>query len=190
MGVGNVAYHRPTHGCAMMRKACLEPITFNPDSTISEVEMTTQGAGGPISPVVRMDAVRACLMEGNVRVKVHRPAHDVPVEYLAGIQDGDYAYWKYYDFDLAKVNYFVCKTWDKNKAAKIEIRLDAPDRELIGTCEVKPMQEEVAYAIHETKIKSVRGGKHALVLVFRGTDKIDIESALMNLEWFTFINKE
>lgn len=185
-----VAYHRPTHGCAMMRKACLEPITFNPDGTIPEVEMTTQGAGGPISPVVRMDAARACLMEGNVRVEVRRPAHDIPVEYLADIQHGDYAYWKYYDFDLAQVNHFVCKTWGKNKAVVIEIRLDAPDGELIGTCEVKPMQGEVAYAIHETKINPVKGGKHALVLVFRGTDKADVGSDLMNLEWFTFMNKK
>ena len=43
-----IAYHRPTHATATgtMRKACLEPITFNPDGTIPEVEMTTQGIGG------------------------------------------------------------------------------------------------------------------------------------------------
>jgi beta-xylosidase len=51
-----IFYHRPTHGVASMRKACMEPITFNPDGTINEVEMTTQGAGGPINPLVRMDA--------------------------------------------------------------------------------------------------------------------------------------
>ena len=63
-----------------MRKACLEPITFIPDGTINEVEMTTQGVGGPISPSYRMDAARACLLSGHVAVAVRRPDNDVPDE--------------------------------------------------------------------------------------------------------------
>ena len=180
-----IAYHRPTHASATMRKACLEPITFNPDGTIPKVEMTTQGIGGPISPLYRMDAARACLMSGNVMVSVRRPVNDIPVEYLAAIRDGDHAYWKYYDFIGSDVNHFICKTWDKNKAAKIEIRLDSPDGELIGTCEIAPMQGETAYAIHETKIKPVIG-KHALVLVFKAVGAETSEENLLNLEWFVF----
>lgn len=180
-----VAYHRPTHGGANMRKACLEPITFNSDGTIPEVEMTTQGIDGPISPLLKMDAARACLMNGNMMVAVRRPANDIPIEYLASIRDGDYAYWKYYDFTDVKVDHFICKTWDKNLAAKIEIRLDDPNGELVGVCDIAPMQGEVAYAIHETKIKPVKG-KHALVLVFKADDPIHKDVDLMNLEWFVF----
>ena len=180
-----IAYHRPTHASATMRKACLEPISFNPDGTIPKVEMTTQGIGGPISPLYRMDAARACLMSGNVMVSVRRPANDIPVEYLAAVHDSDHAYWKYYDFTGSDVNHFICKTWDKNKAVKIEIRLDSPDGELIGTCEIAPMQGETAYAIHETKIKPVTG-KHALVLVFKAVDTETSGEDLLNLEWFTF----
>lgn len=183
-----VAYHRPTHATSSMRKACLEPITFNPDGTINQVEMTTQGIGGPIAPTYRMDAARACLMQGNVMVAVRRPAHDVPVEYLAAIRDGDHACWKYYDFTGADVNSFTCKTWDKNQAARIEIRLDSPEGELIGTCNLSPMQGETAYAIHHTDIKPV-SGKHAVVLVFRAADGASAEQDLMNLEWFTFDKK-
>ena len=181
-----VAYHRPTHASQTMRKACLEPITFNPDGTIQEVEMTTQGIGGPISPLLRMDAARACLMSGNVMVAVRRPAHDIPVEYLGAIRDGDHAYWKYYDFTGSDVNRFVCKTWGPSRAGAIEIRLDSPDGELIGTCPVKAMAGETAYAIHQTDVKSV-SGKHALVLVFRSADPtLSKDTDLMNLEWFTF----
>lgn len=180
-----IAYHRPTHGCATMRKACLEPITFNPDGTINQVEMTTQGIGGPIDPTYRMDAARACLMHGNVMVEVRRPAHDIPVEYLAAIRDGDYAYWKYYDFTGHDINGFTCKTWDKNRASRIEIRLDAPDGELIGTCRLEPMDGETAYSIHHADIKPV-SGKHAVVLVFRADDGTPADSDLMNLEWFQF----
>lgn len=179
-----IAYHRPTHGGAMMRKACLEPITFNPDGTIQEVEMTTQGIGGPMSPLLRMDAARACLMGGHVTVVARYPKYDIPVEYLAEIRDGDYAYWKYYDFDQAEVKRFICKTWDNNSAAKIELRLDSPEGELIGVCELEPMQGETAYVLHEASVKSVKG-KHALVMVFRG-DPLAKEEDIMNLEWFTF----
>lgn len=179
-----IAYHRPTHGGAMMRKACLEPITFNPDGTIQEVEMTMQGIGGPMSPLLRMDAARACLMGGHVTVVARYPKYDIPVEYLAEIRDGDYAYWKYYDFDQAEVKRFICKTWDNNRAAKIELRLDSPEGELIGVCELEPMQGETAYVLHEASVKSVKG-KHALVMVFRG-DPLAKEEDIMNLEWFTF----
>ncbi len=168
----------------MMRKACLEPITFNPDGTIQEVEMTTQGIGGPMSPLLRMDAARACLMGGHVTVVARYPKYDIPVEYLAEIRDGDYAYWKYYDFDQAEVKRFICKTWDNNRAAKIELRLDSPEGELIGVCELEPMQGETAYVLHESSVKSVKG-KHALVMVFRG-DPLAKEEDIMNLEWFIF----
>lgn len=180
-----VAYHRPTHASSTMRKACLEPITFNSDGTIPEVEMTTQGAGGLISPLCRMEAARACLMDGHVMVAVRRPEHDVPVEYLAAVRDGDCAWWKYYDFTGAAISRFVCKTWDKNRAAKIEIRLDSPEGELIGVCDIAPMQGETAYSIHETKVKRV-SGKHALVLVFKATGQEDTKTDLLNLEWFRF----
>lgn len=181
-----VAYHRPTHASSSMRKACIEPITFNEDGTINEVEMTTQGVGGPISPSIRMEAYRACKLSGHLMPVVRRPEHDLPIEYLASIRQGDAAWWKYYDFDAERVNRFVCKTWSKNLEADIEIRLDAPDGELIGTCHLKPSQEGTAYAIHTAKIKPITG-EHAVVLVFKSATG-DCDHDLMNLEWFTFEN--
>ena len=148
--------------------------------------MTTQGIGGPISPFYRMDAARACLLSGHVMAVVRRPENDVPVEYLSAIRDGDYAYWKYYDFTGTDVDRFICKTWDKNRKAKIEIRLDSQEGELLGVCDLASMNGEVAYAIHETNIKSVTG-KHALALVFKSAEPAESEAEnLMNLEWFTF----
>lgn len=180
-----IFYHRPTHARQTMRKACMEPITFNADGTINEVEMTTQSAGGPIDPLMRMDAARACLMGGNVQATVRRPANDIPVEYLAGIRDGDYAYWKYFDFNSRKVTKFTCKTWGNNEEGRIEIRLDSLDGELIGVCDLAPMHGETAYAIHTTSVKSPTG-KHAVVLVFRSAKQADQRGDLMNLEWFLF----
>ena len=63
-----VFYHRSTHGCNTMRKACVEPISFNEDGSINEVEMTSQGAGSPLKADQETDAARACLLYGNVRI--------------------------------------------------------------------------------------------------------------------------
>lgn len=183
-----IFYHRPTHGWANMRKACVEPIFFNPDGTIEEVEMTTQGIGGPIDPLQRMDAARTCEMSGNLMITVRRPDNDIPVEYLSDIRDGDYACWKYFDFTKAQVNSFVCKTWGKNAAGIIEIHLDTPDGELVGSCELDSMDGQTAYSIHQTSIKPITG-KHAVVLVFKSKDNRESKQYLMNLEWFVFENK-
>lgn len=176
-----IFYHRPTHDGSTMRKVCLEPIFFNPDGSIRQAEMTTQGAGGPISPLLRMDAARACRLKGNITVRVYRPAQDTPVEYLSDIRNGDCAWWKYYDFDRVQVTRFLCKTWGENRAARIEVRLDSPNGLLLGTCELSPSKGETAYRIHSIPIKPA-SGRHALVLVFRGDPGVD----LMNLEWLTF----
>ena len=100
-----------------------------------------------------------------------------------------YDYWKYYDFTDTDVSHFVCKTWNENRAAKIEIRLDSPQGELLGVCDIAPMDGQVAYAIHETKIKPVTG-KHALVLVFKSVEPEMEKADLMSLEWFVFEKRE
>ncbi|MGN0228224.1 MAG: family 43 glycosylhydrolase [Muribaculaceae bacterium] len=179
-----IFYHRPTHGTATMRKACVEPITFNADGTINEVVMTTQGVGGPIDPMLRMDAARACELGGKLTVSCRRPDNDIPVEYLSGIRHGDYAVWRYYDFDKSPIGHFMCKTWDKTLATTIEIRLDSPDGTLLGTCSVGDMNGEVAYEIHQAAVAKAKG-VHALVLVFKSAQgKTDVD--LMNLEWLRF----
>jgi hypothetical protein len=89
-----VFYHRATHGSYTMRKACIEPITFNEDGSINEVEMTTQGAAGPIDALKQMDAERACLLHGNVRIEASAPDNEI----LTQIWDGDKAAYKYIDF--------------------------------------------------------------------------------------------
>ena len=179
-----IFYHRPTHGTATMRKACVEPIHFNPDGTIQEVVMTTQGVGGPIDPSMRMDAARACELSGNLTVRCRRPADDIPVEYLANIRHGDYAIWRYYDFDKAEALHFMCKTWGKTLDAEIEIRLDSPQGTLLGTCPIGAMQGEVAYEIHSTNVAKAKG-VHALVLVFK-SPKGKTDADLLNLEWLRF----
>lgn len=99
-----VFYHRPSNGVKTMRKACVEPIEFDENGLIKEVEMTSQGAGKPLESTSDIEARLACWMKGNVRVTTYPNGHEV----LSGIQNGDSAVWRYVHFEkipsLLRVN--------------------------------------------------------------------------------------
>ncbi|MBN8460049.1 MAG: family 43 glycosylhydrolase [Verrucomicrobia bacterium] len=182
-----VFYHRPTHGGPSMRKACVEPISFKADGSIPEVPMTTMGADGPLNPLLRMDAARACQMSGNVRV-MSRNTGGVIVEDLAFVKDGDTMTYRDFDFTNRKAVRFTCKTWGKALAAKLELRLDKADGELIGTCDLAPSDGSTAFAIHKSAVKPV-SGVHSLVLVARAAAPDSARPDLFSLEWFVFDRK-
>lgn len=156
-----VFYHRSTHGSETMRKACVEPITFNKDGSINEVEMTTQGAGDPLKAINKIDAERACLLYGNVRIA----AIAADNEALTGIKNGDAAAYKYINFDDSVSTFFA---WiaPGSKPASIEIVLDAFWNTAIGTLEI-PGNESGGWENFTCKIKSTKG-IHALWLRFKG----------------------
>lgn len=88
-----VFYHRSTHGCNMMRKACVEPITFGNDGSIQEVEMTSQGAGPPLDAFRKIEGEQACLLHGNLLIEA-----DSLNEVLSRFSKGSRAAFKYVDF--------------------------------------------------------------------------------------------
>lgn len=90
-----VFYHRSTHGCKTMRKACVEKISFLDDGTIPEVEMTSQGAGKPLKAIKKIDAASACLLHGNVRISSENSNNEL----LSSFSNGDAAAFKYIDFE-------------------------------------------------------------------------------------------
>ena len=95
-----VFYHRSSQGSMFNRRVCVEPIHFNADGSIDEVEMTTQGIGGPLSAAEPIEAWRACLLHGHVRTAVEGPTeHDPTVrETLTQIHGDDWAAYKYHRF--------------------------------------------------------------------------------------------
>ena len=116
-----VFYHRATHGSYTMRKACVEPITFNEDGSINQVEMTTQGAAGPLSATEKIDAERACLLNGNLRIDAFAGDN----EELTGITDGDRAAYKYINFGEGTQGFTIRVAPGKDPGA-IEVALDRP----------------------------------------------------------------
>ncbi|HLO59149.1 MAG TPA: family 43 glycosylhydrolase [Bacteroidales bacterium] len=171
-----VFYHRATHGCYTMRKACLEPITFNTDGSINEVEMTTQGAAGPLSARNKMDAERACLMHGKVMVKACAKDN----EELTAIAEGDRAAYKYIDFGNGVSSVTFCVIPGKD-GGSIEVAIDRPWSYAPATIEV-PGNGDGKTAT-EIKVPVAPGlkGVHAVWLRFhaKGNDSYGVD-------WFKF----
>lgn len=170
-----VFYHRSTHNSQKFRKACLEPITINADGTIDEVEMTTQGAGPAIKASKVMEAERACQLSGQVFIQ-NIAGSEKPNEMLTRIGDNDWAVYKYIQFNGE--NHFRIKTSVGSGA--VEIRLDSPDGTKIGECKIDASESNVAFQLTDCVLNPVNG-KHALYLVFKGTDE-----AVFDVDWFQF----
>lgn len=157
-----VFYHRSTHGTNTMRKACIEPITFNADGSISEVQMTTQGASDPLIATAELDAAKACLLYGNVRVTAFAADNEV----LTGINNGDVAAYKYLDFS-ADVDSFNAKVVSGKKGVSIEVALDNSWGAPIGKINIPGDGDGTKVQTYGCKINKVKG-IHAVWLRFYG----------------------
>lgn len=80
-----VFYHRCSRGTQQHRRLCIEPITINPDGTISEVKMTSQGPGAPFAPGEKLMGYQACGLSGTCYIG----EDEVYGEKLMNISAGD-----------------------------------------------------------------------------------------------------
>ncbi len=172
-----VLYHRSTHNSHYMRKACIEPITFNADGTINEVEMTTQGAGSPLDATARIDAARACLLKGNVRVR--RTAEDETREELGAIHSDDAAAWKYLNFGKGTRRFDI--HLKSQKGGTVLVHVDAPDGKIVGEVNVPAGN---GWQTISTKIQKTKG-IHAVWFEFKG-DNVSGDDELFRIDWFRF----
>jgi beta-xylosidase len=156
-----VFYHRSTHGCNTMRKACVEPIYFNEDGSVNEVEMTSQGAGSPLKADQETDAARACLLYGNVRI-VNLPGNN---EVLKGIKNGDAAAYKYLDFNSVPGTLKV-KAISGKKEVIIDVALDSSWGPSIGSLVVPAGGDGKTISTYSCGIKNV-AGIHSLWFRFK-----------------------
>jgi hypothetical protein len=147
-----------------MRKACVEPITFNPDGSINEVEMTSQGAGPPLNAFEEIDAARACLLFGNVRIALDGAGNEI----LTGIRNGDNVAFKYLDFGkgASKVH---CRVKALGGGGEIAIRIGQPWAPAIGKV-VVPEAKEAEWESITADIEKTEG-VHAVWLFFTGSQK-------------------
>jgi len=170
-----VFYHRATHNSPMMRKACMEPIYFNEDGSIDEVEMTSQGAGPPLRAKARIPAERACLLHGNVRIEAFTETN----EQLAEIRDGDKAAYKYIDFGIGVDSILVCVKPGR-AAGGITLKAGMPWGTTVGHLDVPASMGEREWITLTAKAEEITG-INALWLVFEGEGE-----ALFTLDWIAF----
>lgn len=170
-----VFYHRATNGSVCLRKACVEPIRFNADGTISEVEMTTQGASGPLNPFAVMDAERACYLTGSVRV-VQTGAHD---ECLGRITDRNTAAYKYFRFGRSprRIEMRVVP----RSGGHIDVMANNLSRPLLATLQV-PSGDGTQAVTLSADINTPISGVCPIYLRFHGEEGKE----LFDVEWFRF----
>lgn len=178
-----ICYHRSSQSSKYSRRACMEPIAFNDDGTIDEVEMTTQGPEGPLDPTVRMDASRFCLMHGNLHVGVHGKSehNEHHREFVQKVHAGDWMAYKYFKFSVG-VRRFHVRAGSLGFGGTIELHLDDPDGPLVGTCQVTPTGGWQLWRDFSCDITIDRPGVRALYLCFEGIRP----NRLMDIESFWF----
>jgi hypothetical protein len=176
-----IFYHRSSQASRYNRRVCVEPIFFDENGHIAEVEMTTQGAEGPIPATTELAATRACLLHGTLRSELAGEPGD---EHLARIKPGDGAVYKYLRFSPALAR-FRATVATATHGGIIEVRLDGDDGPLIGRCEIPctggwRTWQEATCPIEPTS------GVHALHLRFvqRAGDQSNLQ--IGNLASFAF----
>lgn len=166
-------YHRGFGNSNMRRKVCVEKIEIEADGTIKEVVMTNHGFGGPLSPYQRINAAYAT----HVRLQEGQPGcyleeYRADLHPLTHITDGNCV--EYKDFDFGTVEgplKFSAEIYPKCKGT-VEIVMDEPWGEAIGTLSVEPNQTE-KWTVIETQVLPVEG-VHTLYLRFRGNQNEQI----------------
>ena len=181
-----VFYHRTTHGVVNARKACIEPIYFNEDGSINEVEMTSQGAGKPLDAFSTIEAERACLLHGQVRIESYiwdqtNPLNPDNNNQLGQIKNNDRAVYKYVDFGDGATSVQM-RVAPGSKPGKIIIRMDNSWEAPVGTLDVPGGGDGQTWELLTCRLKQVKG-VHALHLSF-----VTEENSSFNVDRFVFGN--
>jgi len=179
-----VFYHRTTNGVVNSRKACVEPIFFNEDGSITEVEMTSQGAGKPLDAYSQIEAERACLLFGSVRIESYsldqaNPLNPANNDQLGQIEKKDGAAFKYLNFGDGAKSISV-RVAPGAKPGKISFKLDNSWGAPYGTLDIPGGGDGKTWTTLTCKTREMKG-VHTLYLSFEGAEK---ES--FNVDWFKF----
>jgi beta-xylosidase len=169
-----VLYHRATHNSYVLRKACIEPITFNKDGTINEVEMTSQGVGGPLPATSKIEAEWACLFFGNTYASAFSPNE----EQLTNLKNEDRVVYKYIDFP-SYITKIEMRVKPGKKGGQIKLIMDQTWHTPFASFDIPSTNTdewmEISFPVKPSS------GVHGLWLKFIGE-----KDAQMDIDWFKF----
>lgn len=176
-----VFYHRSSQSSRFSRRVCIEPIFFNEDGSIQEVEMTTQGVSTPLKATSEINAFRTCLLSGMVRTEQveSKEENNLCSEHLSMIENGDWAAYKYIDFGQG-VSQFEVNVGSLTYGGDIEVRIDSDKGPVIGICPVPLTGGWTKWVAVSCTVQNTTG-IHAVFLVFKGR-----WGRLFNLKSFSF----
>ncbi len=92
-----VFYHRSSHNSNTSRRVCAEPIFFDENGMIAEVQQTSSGAEGALAPAW-IPARAACRMMGNCFISAHDGREVLNVKGGSHWGQRDWAEYRYIDF--------------------------------------------------------------------------------------------
>jgi hypothetical protein len=120
-----VFYHRSSQNRNTCRRVCAEPISFDENGYIREVEQTSQGASAPIIANNVVRARSACRMMGKCRVESLGEKEVLVAEGKGHWKVPDWAEYKYIDFGSdPRFNSFV--TYAKGEG-RITLKIDGDE---------------------------------------------------------------
>ena len=183
-----IFYHRHTNGTWYSRQGCAEPITFEADGTIPQVEITTQGLNGePLTGEGEHMAYTVCnIMIDKQALYIGEPGNptvkerlddgmEYPQAFIAGIKNNTILGFKY--FNCMGINAFEIKTRGYGDGV-FELRTDL-NKEAIGKIQVHNDNEWTSY---ETDIE-LPDGVYPIYITFKGN------SSSLQLLSFSLINR-
>ena len=172
------AYHNGTlpGGGGFQRSACVEEFTYNPDGTIPEINMSKEGPAQlqALNPFVRNEAETICWSVG-----IETEVCEAGGMNIGFIENGDYIKVSGVDFEKGAES-FTASIASAGNGGSIEIRLDAKDGKLVGTCDVPTTGGWQTWQEVTCDIEGAEG-EHDLYFVFTGG-----ESYLFNMDWWQF----
>ena len=164
-------------GGGFTRSVCLDEFEYNKDGSIPRITPTKEGVKpvANLNPFIRQEAETIAWEEG---VETERSAE--AGVYVTDISNGDYIKLRSVDFKKG------AKSFQANVASvsegTIEIHIDKPDGELLGTCEVRNTGGQQKWANFSAKVNK-KGGVHDLYFVFKVKD-----GGSFNFNWWKFRN--
>jgi len=167
-----VFYHRCSRGMQQHRRLCIEPITINPDGTIDEVKMTSQGVGKPFAPGEPIMGYQACGLKGEVFIGINEDAASSAKypEKLMNIAKGDEAVFRYIKSGREWTG--ICLRC--LGSGKIVVLMDGKEAGCITVVGKEGQVQTVSGTIH------MCAGEYEMTLKFEESEKLEILEVVLN----------
>lgn len=161
-----VFYHRSSRGCRQYRRLCIEPIFINPDGTIDEVKMTSQGPGKPFGPGEKIMGYQACGLKGSVYIGAEENRGAAYEEKLTHICHGDEAIFRYVhsQVELRSIRILA------SGSGQIEVLMNGHSAGTVKITDGVQINRDI----------NMPAGEYELVLRFMETEGLEIREIVIN----------